>query len=129
MSSSANKRSSRHGRDSIVKHVTFNPDALPAEKKTWWDTWIVEAATATQELVSKWEQTGKLTADDFDAEIWSKLKVWLLDNVFRGKCAYCETHVEQARQPGHAEHFRPKGAVKRKIAVKEKSRLKDVEVM
>lgn len=34
------------------------------------------------------------------------------DGPFRGRCAYCETPIIESRQPGHLDHFRPKGAVK-----------------
>jgi hypothetical protein len=46
----------------------------------------------------------------FDSKLWSELKTWLFDNVFKGKCAYCEGMV-RAQSFGDAEHWRPKGEV------------------
>ena len=39
------------------------------------------------------------------------MKIWLLENVFHFKCAYCESPLELDRYYGDAEHFRPKGEV------------------
>jgi hypothetical protein len=98
--------------------VVFDPARLEDEaKKRWWKDWRREAEDATVDIV-------KIFEDWFDGDrksplefkfkdtVWKKLRDWLLDNVFHGKCAYCEVKI--LRQPGDAEHFRPKGAVKRK---------------
>lgn len=97
-------------------HVPFNPDTdLDDDQRAWWDAWSLKAADATTEIIQKWEQNGKVTTDDFKSSIWGQLKYWLLDNVFHGKCAYCEIHIERGRQSGDAEHYRPKGAVNRRV--------------
>jgi hypothetical protein len=92
-------------------HIDFDPSTLSGEQKAWWDKWQAKAAKATQEIVQAWESSGRVTGSDFRSEIWGELKEWLLENVFHGKCAYCETHIRMSRQSGHAEHFRPKGGV------------------
>jgi 5-methylcytosine-specific restriction endonuclease McrA len=92
-------------------HIDFDPSKLTGELKTWWEGWQPDADSARDELILKWETSGKLSKDDFDNEIWKKLKEFLLKNVFHGKCAYCETDIGMARQSGDAEHFRPKGRV------------------
>ena len=88
--------------------VRFDPEALTASAKQEWDEWLRRAELATRKTIDHWEDEGRL---DFDAAVWSRLKSWLLDHVFHGKCAYCETHLGGARQPGDAEHFRPKRSV------------------
>jgi hypothetical protein len=42
-------------------------------------------------------------------QLWAGIKIFLLENVFNGKCAYCETQTGQF--PYDAEHYRPKGEV------------------
>jgi hypothetical protein len=42
--------------------------------------------------------------------LWADLKAWLLDNVFHGKCAYCEVAISGGFF-GEGEHYRPKGKV------------------
>ena len=98
-----------------MRHVNFDPDTLAPDQRAWWDAWSLKAAEATREIVEKWEQNGTVTTADFKNNIWSDLKRWLLANVFHGKCAYCEVHIAQARQSGDAEHYRPKGAVNRRL--------------
>jgi hypothetical protein len=111
-----------------VIHVDFDPSALSDAEKAEWDTWQDEADEATKEIIQKWESSRQLSSDDFKRETWSDLKAWLLEHVFNKKCAYCETNVREARQVGHAEHFRPKGGVKYKEEGKDKqttARVKD----
>jgi hypothetical protein len=92
-------------------HVDFDPSKLTGAQKTWWGQWQEKAAEATQGVIQAWESSKKLSSKDFKDDIWRELKEWLLENVFHGKCAYCETHIHMSRQSGHAEHFRPKGGV------------------
>ena len=47
----------------------------------------------------------------FNDAVWRDLKNWLRTNVFYRRCAYCERLISGAK--GDAEHYRPKGAVKR----------------
>jgi hypothetical protein len=92
-------------------HVEFNPlNDIPNPLEAWCNIWESKAEQATQDLIQKWE-AGTLSSNDFDDDLWRELKNFLLDHVFHGKCAYCETHIGEARQPGDAEHFRPKGRV------------------
>jgi len=95
-------------------HIDFDPSTSTGAQKAWWDEWLEEASDATEEVIQAWGSSKKLSGKDFKNNIWGKLKKWLLENVFHGKCAYCETHLKMARQSGHAEHFRPKGGVKYK---------------
>ena len=63
-------------------------------------------------MITKWEAEGKLVTKDFDAQFWSRLrKNSALEHIFNNKCAYCETDLGAARQPGDADHYRPKGLV------------------
>ena len=80
--------------------VCFEPDNLTTEQQRFFEAWTERATRA------KAEYDGS-----FRSEVWSELKVWLLANVFHGKCAYCEANVE-ATSFGDAEHYRPKGGVK-----------------
>ena len=98
-----------------MRHVDFDPTKLTGDKKVWWDNWLARAENATKDIIDTWETTGKVSSDDFNNSVWVDLKAWLLDNFFDNKCAYCETNVAEARQPGHAEHFRPKGGIKNKV--------------
>jgi hypothetical protein len=100
----------------------FDPEALtePADVQ-WWKDWSGKAVAATAEIINKWETNGKLTTTDFDSEVWGELKQWLLKKVFFGKCAYCETPLRAARQPGDAEHFRPKGGIRFKSGAEAKT--------
>ena len=92
-----------------MRHIDL--DALPSEVKDWLDMWQKNADLAVQKIIGIWEDKGTVTSADFDSGLWSELKNYLLDHVFDGKCAYCETNLRQARQYGDADHFRPKGAV------------------
>jgi len=92
-------------------HIDFDPDSLEGDLRHWWDDWQDRAEKARDELIVKWETNGTITAADFDNNLWSELKLFLLKHVFHKKCAYCETHIGEARQPGHADHYRPKGRV------------------
>jgi len=95
-------------------HVDFDPDTLTGSRREEWLAWRKAADDATKDVLRQWRDW--LAGDRkerFEAklktDVWSKLKTWLLDEYFHGKCAYCETRV--ARFDYHAEHFRPKGAV------------------
>lgn len=92
-----------------MRHIDL--DALPADVKEWLANWQQKADIATRKIINIWEEKGAVTSADFDSGLWSELKNYLLDHVFDGKCAYCETNLRQARQYGDADHFRPKGAV------------------
>ncbi len=93
-----------------MRHIDFDPERLTGAQKEWWTNWEIRAAKATKQAIESWESQGKIK---FNESVWSDLKVWLLENVFHYKCAYCETAI--IRNPGHAEHFRPKGAVNYKM--------------
>jgi hypothetical protein len=89
-----------------MKQVSFDPSKLTGAQAEWWEKWQKRADAATVAAIDAWERGEAVTFKD---SIWGDLKQWLLDNVFHGKCAYCETLAP--RFPGHAEHFRPKGRV------------------
>ena len=89
-----------------MKRIDFDPSKLTGDKADWWAKWQKRADDATIDAINAWEAGEEVT---FKEKIWGDLKEWLLDNVFYGKCAYCETLAP--RYPGHAEHFRPKGRV------------------
>jgi len=105
-------------------HLDFDPSNLTGDQRTEWNDWQSRADSATEDLIHTWETSKKLSDKDFDNDIWTELKKFLLDNVFHGKCAYCETHIGMARQSGDAEHFRPK----RRVNYREEGKLTTVEV-
>ncbi len=90
-----------------MKYVPFNPEKLTGEQQTWWKNWSRRAAEATERLL---EQNRNGQHFDFQKDIWKDLKNWLLENVFHGKCAYCESKVTDTEN-GDADHYRPKGQV------------------
>jgi len=98
--------------------MTFDPAAIQdPDQQAWWQTWSQRAETATEKVVDsfeEWLDSESETPFDpkFDTSIWKDLKDWLLANVFYQKCAYCEREI--SGYYGDAEHYRPKGAVKRK---------------
>lgn len=94
-----------------MRHVNFDPEALPADLKTEWDALQVRASDATDAIIDKWEANRHLESKDFKTTVWRDIKKFLIDNVFHHKCAYCETNLVEARQDADAEHFRPKLAV------------------
>jgi hypothetical protein len=89
-----------------MRHVEFNPASLQGNLREEWLAWEKKAIQATLDAIEEWERTGTVT---WRQDIWSEWKRWLLENVFNNKCAYCETRA--VRDPGDAEHFRPKGRV------------------
>jgi len=89
-----------------MKHVDFDPSKLTGTQTEWWKKWQTRADEATVDAIDAWARGDPVKFND---AIWGELKEWLLENVFHGKCAYCETLAP--RFPGHAEHFRPKGRV------------------
>ncbi len=91
--------------------IDFDPSRLNGDEKRTWSEWLARAEEATHGILKEWENKKELKNKDFKNDIWRELKKWLLDHVFHGKCAYCETHLETARQPGDADHYRPKGGV------------------
>jgi hypothetical protein len=113
--------------------VPFEPSTLAGVSRNWWDQWQARADKATSDVIKAWdkwkEQASQAAAKlpqeapkstefkpAYDAKVWKDLRDWLLDNVFNGKCAYCETLV--VRNKFHGEHFRPKDRVRVKVDAK-----------
>jgi len=98
---------------------SFDPDGLDGSERAWWDRWRVRARNATDRLIDEFEgwvagpNVQKLELP-FNSEIWTDLRTWYLKNLTNNKCAYCECDISGF--PGDAEHYRPKGAVKFKVA-------------
>ena len=84
--------------------VPFDPADLKGDDATWWKTWMAKASARTAARAADANR-------DYDGSVWSELKGWLLANVFKGKCAYCEVKVTPGFF-GDAEHYRPKGNVR-----------------
>jgi hypothetical protein len=97
-------------------HIDFDPNKLTPALKAEWEALQTEIKETTVALIQKWESTHQLSATDLEDTIWRKINAWLKEHVFHGKCAYCETHLESARQTGDAEHYRPKLKVNYKAA-------------
>lgn len=100
--------------------VEFDPGQLTDEQARWWERWEAKARAATDELEKQVEAE---QPPDFQSAVWKELKEWLFRHAFFKKCAYCEGKVTP-QSFGHAEHWRPKGAVKRR----HKGKLSAVEV-
>lgn len=91
------------------------PESLTDAQRDWLKKW--DASPHKKRL--KTTRDGKFKYE-FEEDIWSDMKNWLLANFFHFKCAYCEQSLKT--QPRHAEHFRPKAQVKRG---KRKAHVKD----
>lgn len=90
-----------------MRHVSFDPRGISDPKRLWWSQWTARAQQATAQVVADYFKGQKL---EFNSEIWGDLKAFLLENVFYGKCAYCEARITHTSF-GDAEHYRPKGRV------------------
>jgi hypothetical protein len=106
-----------------MRHIDFDPASLQGPLKDEWIAWDAEAQAATAEAIKQWEESGTV---ELKAAVWGKLKRWLLKNVFHNKCAYCES--TQIRDPGAADHFRPKGSVTIFVTLGKKRRKKKIKV-
>src|SRR5215213_1418661 len=91
-----------------MNRVKFNPATLEGEDKIFWEDWIDRADKARKKAIKDYDE-GKRPVP-FNGDIWSKLKGFLLQKVFKGKCAYCDSQIT-VTSFGDAEHFRPKGRV------------------
>lgn len=89
-----------------MRKILFDPSTLTGSQKSWWDAWSKKAEEATEKVIDAWEQGKEIP---FNSDLWGELKQWLLENIFHGKCAYCETLITRASPD--AEHYRPKAAV------------------
>jgi hypothetical protein len=88
--------------------IDFESWQTKPECENWWVEWTQTAGTATRAVVEKYEADGEITEKDLDSDIWGELKKMLLKYCLDGKCAYCEISINESRQSGHQEHFRPK---------------------
>ncbi len=81
--------------------VHFDPSTLKGADRVWWDTWQKRAEKARDKVLTD-VAAGK--DPEFNDAVWGDLKRWLLKNAFHGKCAYCESLVEDATDnPGGPE--------------------------
>jgi hypothetical protein len=99
-----------------VIRVRFDPATLDDVQKEWWRAWHARAQAATDVVVDAFEDwlagnRAKPFKFRFNTEIWKDLKDWLMVHVFHRRCAYCERPI--SGYYGDAEHYRPKGAVRR----------------
>lgn len=98
--------------------VQFDPGNLTdPEQQEWWRSWRERADSATDKAIDAFETwfSGERKEPfkfEFNNLIWKDLKNWLLEHVFYDRCAYCERQISGFY--GDAEHYRPKGAVRRK---------------
>jgi uncharacterized protein (TIGR02646 family) len=90
-----------------MNYVAFDPSNLSGEDREWWSSWYRKAENATTEAIRHADAGEKIV---FHSTIWSKLKRWLLENVFNGKCAYCESTLT-VTDYGDADHYRPKASL------------------
>ena len=99
--------------------ISFSPEGLAGDQRSWWDAWAVRAHNATNKLIDQFEnwvadQSTERLELGFNSSIWTDLRTWYLEHLTNNKCAYCECDISGF--PGDAEHYRPKGAVKFKLA-------------
>lgn len=92
--------------------IKFDPSGLTGKDADFFRDWEEQASQAQLKIILKWETDGKISSSDFTERIWRELKEWLIEHVFSGKCAYCETEI--VRTHSHAEHFRPKAGISNK---------------
>ncbi len=87
--------------------VRFDPSALTGADLDWWNAWKARADKARAKV-----RDAVLAGEEpaFNDAIWKDLKKQLLVWAFHGKCAYCESLVQDATDNPAAEHFRPKRA-------------------
>lgn len=99
--------------------IVFDVRHLPADKRAEWRGWKKKARQARDEIIKAyedWKEEHKRNANtpdfrpEFKDNVWKGIRKWLLENIFYGKCAYCETPIVGFR--AHAEHFRPKSQVR-----------------
>ena len=94
-----------------MRRIDFNPErdfkSWTPEQQEWWTAWS-ERAKAAADVVLEDHKAGR--PPQFRGQIWGDLKAWLLQNVFEGKCAYCEIKIVGGFF-GEGEHYRPKGKV------------------
>ncbi len=91
-----------------MNFINFNPRSdLTEEKKAWWDDWCKRAVSNTENVLAQANSGRRIK---FNQKIWSELKAWLLEYVFNGKCAYCESKLNSTDY-GDADHYRPKNRV------------------
>lgn len=106
-----------------MRTIAFDPaGVVDADGAKWWAEWQVRADKATDRALKRWAdwymqpqdaQGNRATPFDpgLQQKVWSELKVWLNENVYHYRCAYCEGPLDSDRFKGDAEHFRPKGRV------------------
>lgn len=90
-----------------MNYIAFDPSRLSGEELEWWSRWHEKAENATTEAIRHADAGDKIA---FNSNIWSELKRWLLENIFNGKCAYCESTVT-VTDYGDADHYRPKASL------------------
>lgn len=95
-----------------MRRIHFKPDKLEGSQRAWWDKWSKRSETATAKAIENHEADRDL---GLNQKVWSDLKKWLFENVFDGKCAYCESRA-MTTSYGDAEHYRPKSEVSVKDA-------------
>lgn len=89
--------------------IAFDPATSQSLDRPSWDAWQTRAAEATGVLISEWERGQPL---NFSDTIWIALRNLLLQEVFHGKCTYCESKLDKIRiASGQMDHYRPKGRV------------------
>ena len=97
------------------------PEHIAKSPRAEWDAWNTLAEEETANIIKSWEDW----KDDLDnwrktkvgdepefkpawqAFVWKGIRDWMMEYVFHGKCAYCET--PEVGYIADAEHFRPKG--------------------
>lgn len=87
--------------------IPFDPMDLAPDVRATWDESVL-AAEAAAMAVRQAHAAGQPLR--FRQRVWAHVRDWMLEHLFAGKCAYCETPIRVAFS-GDAEHWRPKQAV------------------
>jgi hypothetical protein len=95
-----------------MRRINFRPSRITdPPKRRWLARWLVRARRATFEVIATVDRGEPIA---FRSEVWSELKGFLLEHVFNGKCAYCESRVTTT-DFGDAEHYRPKAGITHQV--------------
>jgi hypothetical protein len=78
--------------------VTFRKPADPRA----FDDWVKRCKAKARTMTS---------AKEVSPRLYKEQREFILNEIFRGKCAYCEAHMKLDQNSGDVDHFRPKGRV------------------
>lgn len=93
--------------------ISFDPDNLKDTKKEEWTRLERRLMRATAIAVNSFHNEGTLHEN---RKLIRDLKIWLLDNVFANKCAYCEKKFDSYTS-ATIDHYRPKKMITPRVEI------------